>query len=286
MKNAQLSSPSPLGQFIKSRRERLQPEQAGIQPLPGRRRTPGLRREEVAYLAHISITYYAWLEQGRETTPSPEVLLSIAKALQLNEDEQKHLFHLANADSSDANERWKSSQVDRGFLQKLVEQLSYPSFITSEDSGVVIAWNRSAELVIAEFGRLPEQERNIIYLLFEDPDYRRRLENWEDYARYSVGFLRANFDRYKDNPRFVERFEHLRRDSKDFLRLWELFEIQQKRVTTASYLLPDGQRMTFDLHYAAAIDSDPNLHWCIFIPNGETDTEERLVQLLMQDAEG
>jgi len=283
LKNSQHSS-SALGEFIKSRRERLQPEHAGIQPLPGRRRTPGLRREEVAYLAHISITYYTWLEQGRETNPSPEVLLSIATALQLSEAEQKHLFNLANADPAGAHGHWSGTKADRGILQKLVEQFTYPSFISSEDSGVVVAWNRSTELVIADFGHLPERERNIVHLLFQDSDYRRRLENWEDFARYSVGFLRANFDRYKDNPLFIERFERLRSDSKDFIRLWDLFEIQQKRVTTASYLLPDGQRMTFDLHYAAGIDNDPNLHWCIFVPSPDTDTEERLTRLLKQDA--
>jgi transcriptional regulator with XRE-family HTH domain len=284
LKTSQHSSSTALGEFIKSRRERLQPENAGIQPLAGRRRTPGLRREEVAYLAHISITYYTWLEQGRESNPSPEVLLSIGQALQLSEPEQKHLFDLANVDPAGVYGVWSEPRAERGFLQKLVEQLSYPSFISSEDTGAVVAWNRAAKLVVADFGSLPELERNMVYLIFQHPDYRRRLENWEEFARYSAAFLRANFDRYKDNPLFIERFERLRSESKDFNRFWDLFEIQQKRVTTASYFLPDGQRMTFELHYAAAIDNDPNLHWCIFVPAPDTDTELRLVRLLEQDA--
>src|SRR5690606_33115195 len=170
---------SSLGAFIKSRRERLQPSTAGISPLPGRRRTPGLRREEVAYLANVSVTYYTWLEQGRETNPSPEVLMSIGKALQLSEDELQHAFDLVQTDTETAVSGRSGRDVDRLILQKLVDQLRYPSFISNEETGVIEAWNRSAELVIADFGRLPEEERNIVHLIFLNPDYRLRLENWE-----------------------------------------------------------------------------------------------------------
>lgn len=276
-------SQSSLGQFLKSRRERLQPSIAGISPLPGRRRTPGLRREEVAFLANVSVTYYTWLEQGRETNPSQEVLMSIGKALHLSVDELKHLFDLANADTSSAGKSRSEKAVDGFFLQKLVDQFRYPSFISNEETGVITAWNRSAELVLADFGRIPEEERNLIHLIFLNPDYRRRLENWEDLARYSTAFMRANFDRYKENPSFMRRFERLLQESEDFARFWQLFEIQQKRVTRAAYFLSDGQRMNFEIHSAAVIDNDPNLHWCIFMPMAETDTEERLCRLLEQD---
>jgi transcriptional regulator with XRE-family HTH domain len=276
-------SPSPLGQFLKSRRERLLPSNAGISPLAGRRRTPGLRREEVAYLANVSVTYYTWLEQGRETNPSQEVLMSIGQALRLNGDELKHLFDLANADKASAGKPRSEEGVDGIVLKKLVNQLRYPSFVSNEETGVIVAWNRSAELVIADFGRIPEEERDLIHLIFLNLEYRRRLENWEAVARYSTAFMRANFDRYKENPVFMRRFERLLRDSEDFARFWELFEIQQKRVTRAAYWLPDGQRMDFEIHSAAAIDNDPNLHWCIFMPTAGTDTEERLCRLLEQD---
>jgi transcriptional regulator with XRE-family HTH domain len=274
---------SPLGQFLKSRRERIQPSTAGISSLPGHRRTPGLRREEVAYLAHVSLTYYTWLEQGRETNPSKEVLASIGKALHLSVDELKHLFDLANLDNASAG-NWRSEKgVDGSVLQKLVNQFRYPSFISNEENGVITAWNRSAELVIADFGRIPEDERNLVHLIFLNPSYRCRLENWEALARYSTAFMRANFDRYKENPVFMKRFERLLQDSEDFARFWELFEIQQKRVTQAAYFLPDGQRMEFEIHSAAAIDNDPNMHWCIFFPIAGTGTEERLCRLLEQD---
>ncbi|WP_236575434.1 helix-turn-helix domain-containing protein [Paenibacillus sp. USDA918EY] len=277
-------SSSALGEFIKSRRERLQPSEAGIQPLPGRRRTPGLRREEVSYLAHISVTYYTWLEQGKEVNPSPEVLFSISKALQLDEDEQKHLFDLANVDVASVVTVPNNGGPDAEVLQKIVDQLHYPSFITDEGTDV-IAWNRAAELIVADFGSLPKSERYMMNIMFLKPDYRARLVNWEGFARYSVAVLRASFDLYKNNPLHMERFEHLRRESEEFSHFWELYEIKQKRLTTALFRLPDAQEMEFVLHSAAAIDNDPGLHWCFFVPVPGSGTEERLLRLLEQDRE-
>jgi len=275
-------SSSALGEFIKSRRERLQPSEAGIQTLPGRRRTPGLRREEVSYLANMSVTYYTWLEQGREVNPSPEVLLNISNALQLDEDEQKYLFDLANVDPALAGAVPISGGPDTEFLKKIVNQLHYPSFITDEGTDV-IAWNRAVELIIADFGSLPENERYMLNIMFFKPDYRKRLVNWEGFARYSAAVLRANFDRYKDNLLYMERFERLRRESVDFAYFWDLYEIKQKRVKTALFRLPDGQEMEFELHFTAAIDNDAGLHWCFFVPVPGSGTEERLLRLLEQD---
>ncbi|SDE16753.1 Helix-turn-helix domain-containing protein [Paenibacillus sp. UNCCL117] len=275
-------SSSALGDFLKSRRERLQPSEAGIQPLPGRRRTPGLRREEVSYLAHISVTYYTWLEQGKEVNPSPEVLLSISKALQLDEDEQKHLFDLANVDVASVVTVPNNGGPDTGVLQKIVEQLHYPSFITDEGTDIIV-WNRAAELIIADFGSLPDDERNMMDIMFLKPDYRHRLVNWEAAARYSVAVLRASFDHYKNNPIYMERFERLMRESTEFVHFWELYEIKQKRVATALFRLPDAQEVEFELHSAAVIDNDPGLHWCFFVPVAGSGTEERLLRLLEQD---
>jgi len=277
-------SSSALGEFIKTRRYRLQPEEAGIKPFPGRRRTPGLRREEVAYLANVSVTYYTWLEQGRERNPSPDVLSHISQALQLDEDERKHLFNLAAPDSVSFSMAPKLEKPDVGLLQSLVEQMRYPSFIANEVADMIV-WNRGAELVVADFGRLPESERNMVTLLFLDPEYPKKLANWEEFARYMTALIRSSFDRFKDNPIYRERFERLKRNSKDFVRLWEWHEIRQKSTVPVYYLLPDGQTLEFTIHCAAAIDNDPGLHWCFFVPTPGSGTEERLALLLTQDAE-
>ncbi|GAA0369947.1 helix-turn-helix domain-containing protein [Bacillus horti] len=273
---------SALGEFIKSRRYRLQPEEAGIKSFPGRRRTPGLRREEVAYLANVSVTYYTWLEQGRERNPSLEVLSHISQALQLDEDERKHLFDLATHNPVSTSKTPKPEEADASFLQSLVNQLRYPSFIANEVADL-IAWNRGAELVVADFGRLPESERNMVMLSFLDSEYRKRLVNWEDFARYMTALTRASFDRHKDNPSYTERLDRLKRNSEDFVRLWDQHEIRQKSTIPIRYRLPGGQELAFTLH-CAPIDNDPGLQWCFFVPTPSSGTEERLALLLAQDS--
>ncbi|WP_020617426.1 helix-turn-helix transcriptional regulator [Paenibacillus daejeonensis] len=273
---------SALGEFITSRRHRLQPEVAGIQPFPGRRRTPGLRREEVAYLANVSVTYYTWLEQGRETNPSPEVLSGISQALQLDADERKHLFDLASPAPVSSYSEPRQENYDSEFLQNLVNQLRYPSFIANEVADVLV-WNQGAKLVIADFDLLPQDERNMMTLLFLEPEYPERVMNWEEFARYMTGLIRASFDRYKDNPMYMERFERLKNGSKDFVRLWERHEIRQKHSAVPIHCrLPDGLELTFTIHCAAAIDNDPGLHWCFFVPTPDSGTEEKLARLLAQ----
>nr|WP_221468725.1 helix-turn-helix transcriptional regulator [Cohnella thailandensis] len=271
-----------MGEFIKSRRERLQPSKAGIKPLPGRRRTPGLRREEVSYLANLSVTYYTWLEQGREVNPSPEVLLNISNALMLDEDERKHLFDLANMDPANAGAAPTNERSDTGFLQSIVDQLHYPSFVTDEGTDVIV-WNRAAERVIADFGSLPQSERYMMNILFCHSDYRQRLVNWEAYAQYSTAMLRANLERYKDNPLYMERLERLRMESKEFVHYWELYEIKHRRVATALIRLPDSQELEFVIHSASVVDNDPGLHWCFYVPVPGTGTEERLLRLLERE---
>ncbi|WP_051416867.1 helix-turn-helix transcriptional regulator [Paenibacillus sp. J14] len=278
------SSTSALGEFIKSRRHRLQPEDAGIQTLPGRRRTPGLRREEVAYLANVSVTYYTWLEQGREKNPSPEVLSHISRALQLDEDERRHLFNLASLDQVSYPQAPKPEKPDPSLLQSLVDQLRYPSFIANEVADILV-WNRGAERVIGDFGRMPSNERNMATHLFLDPEYPKRLVNWEEFARYITALTRATYDLYKNNPLYVERFEQLKQNSEDFVRMWEWHEVRQKSTFhyPIHYRLPDGQVLSFTIHCATAIDNDPGLHWCFFVPTPGSGTEEKLAQLLAED---
>ncbi|MFD1884884.1 helix-turn-helix transcriptional regulator [Paenibacillus wenxiniae] len=273
-------SSSALGEFIRSRRERIQPAHAGIQPLPGRRRTPGLRREEVAYLANVSVTYYTWLEQGKETNPSPEVLESISHALRLDADEHEYLRSLmAMQDIESRSAQWPPKR-NHHFLQNLVQQLHYPSFITNEATDV-IAWNRAAELVIADFADMAEQDRHMMNVIFLNEDYRQKLLNWDEFARYSVGIMRAGFEHHRAEPLYVERFNRLYRESAVFAELWDKFEIRQKRVATATYLLANRQELEFEVHSAAAIDNDPGLHWCFFVPSA--DTASKLTLLLEQD---
>lgn len=270
-------SSSALGEFIRSRRERLQPEEAGIQRVPGRRRTPGLRREEVAYLANMSVTYYTWLEQGKELNPSQDILVNIARALQLSNSEQEYLLSLA--DTSSITDYVADARSDILLLQMLARQLQYPCFIIDESTDI-LAWNRSAELVFADFNSMPVQDRHILNLVFLNKDFRNRLVNWDEFARYTAAWARTNFERSKNNSKYIERFEQLNRDSEDFRRCWDLFEVKQKHVMDVTFRLPDEQLLEFEIHSASRIDQDPSLIWSIFVPVAGSDTDVRLTELL------
>jgi transcriptional regulator with XRE-family HTH domain len=267
-----------LGQFLKSRRERLQPEAAGIIITTGRRRTPGLRREEVATLAHVSATYYTWLEQGRSVNPPPEVLEKIGEALQLNRDEQSHLLRLSRLDSAPDE---ASDTYNYKSLQSIIDQIQYPSFITNEKS-TLLAWNPAAAFLISDLSSWPEKERKMMRVLFLDPNYRKHLTNWQDFAAYAVAVFRGTFDQHAEDAELQELVTSLSEESTDFRELWEKHDVQFKRVSFASFTYPGIGDLEFQIHSVNMVDGNPHLNWCIYAPVPGTGTEEKLKLLNKQ----
>ncbi|WP_093336173.1 helix-turn-helix domain-containing protein [Salibacterium halotolerans] len=161
----------------------------------GRRRTPGLRRQEVAYLSHVSVTYYTWLEQGKDIQPSRDVLMNIGQALQLSPDEKEHLFNLAynEALSLPNEEQYNNS------LQATIDNLSFPSFITDQRSKVIF-WNRGAETMLFPFSSCSFEERYLLQLLFLERSIRNRIQNWDEFSTYSVAIFRGTYDRFPEDP--------------------------------------------------------------------------------------
>ncbi|SUQ58466.1 Uncharacterised protein [Raoultella terrigena] len=157
-----------LGDFLRARRLHLDPAAFGF--VAGRRRTPGLRREEVAQLANISPTWYTWLEQGRGGAPSREVLNRIASGLRLTSLERKHLFILAFGHPPDA--QFPLSDAISPRLQRVLDVLTIPAIVKTV-TWDVIAWNRAAACVLTDYGQLPQMQRNILRRLFTDPEVRQ-----------------------------------------------------------------------------------------------------------------
>ena len=155
------------GDFLKSRRTRLDPASFGYS---GRRRTPGLRREEVAQRANISPTWYTWLEQGRGGAPSAEVLERICGALMLTDTEREHLFMLGLGRPPEVRHRPAAGINPR--LQRLLDSLEASPAIVKTAIWDVVAWNRAAAVVLTDYGALPENQRNILRFLFRNPDVR------------------------------------------------------------------------------------------------------------------
>ena len=177
-----------LGTYLKDRRARLDPAAFGF--VVGRRRTPGLRREEVAQRANISPTWYTWLEQGRGGAPSADVLNRIAAALMLTDIEREHVFLLGLGRPPEV--RYKAAEGVTPRLQRLLDALEVSPALIKTASWDVVAWNRAAAAVLTDYGTLPPGQRNILRLIFCDPRVRAAQYDWESVARFVVGAFRAD----------------------------------------------------------------------------------------------
>ena len=253
-----------LGDFLKSRRNRLQPEQAGFNHSYGQRRTPGLRREEVAILAGVSATYYTWLEQGRDVTASREIIESIGKALQLTPDETGHLMELWNPNEPDAgssivtvlNPQWRD----------IINQLSYPSFVSNARTEV-LAWNQAANETIVDFSAMSDSERVMIRILFFDTDLRQRMINWNEFAMYSVAVFRTYYDTHTCDPWFEETVQRLCAESEEFETMWKLHNIQLKKISRVYFQIPGASKPdTYDINSFRSLADNPDLNVCIYTP--------------------
>jgi transcriptional regulator with XRE-family HTH domain len=214
-----------LAAFLRSRRERITPADVGL-PAGPRRRTPGLRREEVAQLAFISTEYYTRLEQARAPRPSREVLAGLARALRLPDAERAHLHHLAGAPPGPPP--GPSRQVRQSILD-LLHRLPQAAAIVVSATYEVIAWNDLATALMEDFSALPRRERNLVRRVFLGPHPQgRRLYGVSDadaFARSSAQDLRATAARYPDDPEVTGLVTELLSGSQEFARLWASHDV-------------------------------------------------------------
>ena len=207
---------NPLGLYLRDRRTRLDPGAFGF-PIQ-RRRTPGLRREEVAQRANISPTWYTWLEQGRGGAPSPDVLNRIAGGLMLTEAEREHLFMLALGRPPEV--RYKSADGVTPRLQRLLDGMLASPAIIKTATWDVVAWNPAAALVLTDYGALRREERNILRLVFANDRVRGAQEDWESTARFVVGAFRADAVRAGAVSEVGQLVAELCATSPEFAALW------------------------------------------------------------------
>ncbi|MGW2719371.1 helix-turn-helix domain-containing protein [Streptomyces sp. NPDC001492] len=216
-----------LSEFLRTRRARLKPEDVGLPDFGRHRRVPGLRREELAQLAGVSVAYYTRLEQGNGRNVSAEVLDAIARALRLTDAEHAHLTHLAKPKQHKKKPAARSQQV-RGTLRQLLDSMDgVPAYISGRRSDI-LAWNRMAAAVFGDWGELPAQERNWARLVFLRPEYRELFLDWEQKASDIVSFLRMDAGCYPDDPRLSALVGELSVKSEEFRRLWATHDVKEK----------------------------------------------------------
>jgi transcriptional regulator with XRE-family HTH domain len=248
-----------LGEFLRARRARLSPADVGLPAGLGPRRTPGLRREELAAVAGLSIDYYIRLEQGKETNPSGPILDGLARALQLNEEEQSHLYALANQVAGRLARPPSGSSVVRPGIRQLLETLRpYPAYVLSRTSDI-LAVNPEGLALFHGMAEWPAERRNTIRYICLHPAARELLADWDNTAAQSAAHLRALEADYPGDPALRALIAELRAGSPEFARLWQQHEVRHRRgerrpfrhprvgeftLTTEVLYLENGQRMT------------------------------------------
>jgi transcriptional regulator with XRE-family HTH domain len=259
-----------LGAYLKDRRGKLDPAALGFPS--GRRRTPGLRREEVAQRAHISPTWYTWLEQGRGGAASADVLDRIARALMLTEVEREHLFLLGLGHPPEA--RYKKNDAITPRLQRVLDALDPVPAMIRTALWDVLAWNKAASVMLIDYASLPPNERNILRYIFLDPRARAAQYDWESVARFAIGSFRVEAARAGAAAEIAPLVEELSRRSADFKRLWEDNVVQGPLGDMVKHIRhPVLGPLAFELS-AFAIDGRTDLSMVIYNPATEDDAEK------------
>jgi transcriptional regulator with XRE-family HTH domain len=269
-----------IADFLKTRRMRRQPEELGL-PRGRRRRTPGLRREEVAAAAGVSAEWYTWLEQAREVRPSAQVLTRIGEALRLEPNETRHLLTLGGyAVPASGSDLPRSVSVSLR-LQRLIDQLDYgPAWVFGERWDIV-AWNRAASVIHGDLAPLQGIERNALYQLFLGGRMRSILVDWELHGRMCVAKLRATYASRVDDPWFNELVSLLRDRSVEFERWWNENDIETSQEGVKHYEHPEAGRLVFDYSVLEVLDERmSSLRLVAYVPAPGTGTREKMEQLL------
>jgi transcriptional regulator with XRE-family HTH domain len=250
-----------LAGFLTSRRHMLSPPDVGLAGA-GRRRTPGLRREEVAQLSGVSITWYTWLEQARDITVSSQVLDSLARALRLTAAERRHLFTLAGA--ALPVEPMPRPSVSPT-LRALVDTLDPNPAHLVDPYGDLLAYNHAYEALVGGLEHLPDRERNSIRLLFTRPSMRTLLVDWHREATEALAQLRAAIARFPDQPRADALIRALTAASPAFVAMWSAHPVQASAPTRKQFQHAGAGRVEFD-YAKLSVGDDQHQHLVVFLP--------------------
>jgi transcriptional regulator with XRE-family HTH domain len=244
--------------FLRQRRAQISPERLGIER-NGRRRTPGLRREEVAQLAGVGLSWYTWLEQGRDIKPSAQVLDALARVLELDAGERAHLFHLARVELPlpDGDYLHEAPAELRALVDALVP---HPAYLLTPRTDV-LAWNRAAAGLLGTPPAGPDGPPNLLWWLFTE----QRGEQWDDTARNTLARFRAEHARRIGDPGFARLIEALERSSERFRALWPEHEVMTGQLGTK--VIDHPELGTLRLYHLQSIPTEhPDLRLTQFAP--------------------
>jgi len=258
-----------LGSYLKGRRAKLDPSALGFGL--GRRRTPGLRREEVALRANISPTWYTWLEQGRGGPPSPDVLERLAGALILTEVEREHLFLIGLGRSPDVHHQTRNDITPR--LQRVLDSMrTNPAFIRTATWDIV-AWNHAATMILTDYGSLPQNQRNILRFIFLDHRIRSAQNDWPSVARFAVAAFRGDTARAGVSEEAQPLIDELCRLSPEFKSYWHENDVRSFGDGVKYLQHPTVGPLALE-YSAFAVDGRPDLTMVVYNPSTHEDFDK------------
>lgn len=266
-----------LKEFLRTRRARLNVEDVQVGGTGGVRRVPGLRREEVARLAEVSVDYYSRLEQGRNLNVSDDVLDAVARALRLDEVERSYLFQIARANPRRARRRTPARvQRVRPGVRRILETLDdvTPAFVFGRRMDI-LATNRLARALLTDFEALPPRDRNMLRYTFLDDSARELYVDWEEVARDNVAVLRLDAGRHPDDPLLTELVGELAVKSPEFRRWWADHNVRERSHGTKRYHHPLVGDLTID-YESVSLPGDPDQTLCIYTAEAGSPSETAL----------
>ena len=260
-----------LADFLRSRRAALQPQDVNILTT-GRRRTPGLRREEVAHLSGVSLTWYTWLEQARDINVSQQVLSALARTLQLSGAETTHLFTLAGHGGPTPDPTADPTDAPPASLAKLLDALApCPAYALSERWDIV-AWNHAYARLFVDISELPPHQRNLLWLVFTSQRVAELLgDDWPSEARRLLAQFRAEVGHRLNEPRYAELVDQIRAASTQFDDWWPRHDVAYFESRQRHFDHPTEGRLTFDHHKLLPADH-PDLRIIVYTPANPPNT--------------
>jgi transcriptional regulator with XRE-family HTH domain len=262
-----------LSRFLKSCRARVTPADVGL-PEPGRRRTPGLRREDVAALSGVSVTWYTWLEQGRDVRVSTEVLERVRSTLQLSSDEREYLFELAQ-NRPPPLQRGDVDEVTPSML-RMLHNLSLPAYITTMRWDVV-AWNDMCARVLRDYSKWPEGERNALRILFASDQYKDDPGEYEAMARRLTSKLKVDYSQFPGDPALEVLVSEMSARYPIFARFWNDAEVKARSESESRVRHAELGLIRFD-HSSYMPEGRPTLRVVIFAPY-DAESAEKIEKL-------
>lgn len=262
-----------LAQFLRSRREQLQPEQVGIVD-NRRRRAKGLKREEVSVLAGISLTWYTWIEQARDVNFSEDVLSGISDALQLQPHERQYIYQLCGIVSE--TESFPHNRINPILIRLIDSQNPFPAYVMGH-YWQLLYWNQSAEALF-NFDSLQDTERNILWYTFAKEESRSFVINWEERAKQLVNEFRADCSQYLADPLLDDFLKRLQMESPDFRKYWAEHQVKARDGGRRDFQHSLGGHLIFE-QMTLRVTHASDIKIVIHLPLEETDTLEKLKNL-------